>query len=82
MILRGIFHVVSCFPLHFMLYRGNLDYFSDSVYRDTGSGFVEGQKDQAKYREISMMNFHRWDRSCNKTVNTSWNLQMVLYKEF
>ena len=31
-ILRGIFHVVSCFPLHFMLYRGNLDYFSDSVH--------------------------------------------------
>ena len=30
-ILRGIVHVVSCFPLHFMLYRGNLDYFSDSV---------------------------------------------------
>ena len=30
-ILRGIFHVVSCFPLHFMLYRGNFDYFSDSV---------------------------------------------------
>ena len=31
--LRGIFHVlpVSCFPLHFMLYRENLDYFSDSV---------------------------------------------------
>ena len=22
----------SCFPLHFMLYRGNLEYFSDSVY--------------------------------------------------
>ena len=30
-ILRGIFHVVSCFPIHFMLYRRNLDYFSDSV---------------------------------------------------
>ena len=28
-ILRGIVHVVSCFPLHFMLYRGNLDYFSE-----------------------------------------------------
>ena len=26
-ILRGIFHVVSRFPLHFMLYRGTLDYF-------------------------------------------------------
>ena len=31
-ILRGIFHVVSRFPLHFMLYRGNLDYFSYPVY--------------------------------------------------
>ena len=30
-ILRGIFHVVSCFPLHCMLYRGNLDCFSNSV---------------------------------------------------
>ena len=28
-ILRGIYHVVSCFPLHFMLYRRILDYFSD-----------------------------------------------------
>ena len=31
LILRGKFQVVSCFPLHFMLYRGNLDYFLDSV---------------------------------------------------
>ena len=31
LILRGIFHVVSCFPIHLMLYRGNLDYYSDSV---------------------------------------------------
>ena len=30
-ILRGIFHVVSRFPLHFMLYRGNFDYVLDSV---------------------------------------------------
>ena len=30
-ILRKIFHVVSCFPLQFMLYRGNFDYFSDSA---------------------------------------------------
>ena len=27
---RGIFHAVSCFPLHFMLYRGNSD--SQSIY--------------------------------------------------
>ena len=26
-ILRGIFHVVSRFPVHFALYLGNLDYF-------------------------------------------------------
>ena len=30
-ILRGKFHVVSCFPLHFILYRRNLDYILDSV---------------------------------------------------
>ena len=30
-ILGGIFHVVSRFPLHFVLYHGNLDYFLDSV---------------------------------------------------
>ena len=29
--LDEIFHVVSCFPLHFMLYRGNVDCFSNSV---------------------------------------------------
>ena len=33
MILCGQVHLVSCFPLHFMLYRGNFDYFSDSVQR-------------------------------------------------
>ena len=30
-ILRGIFHEVSRFPLHFISYRGNFDYFLDSV---------------------------------------------------
>ena len=30
-ILRGIFHVVSGFPLHFMLYPGKLDCFSNSA---------------------------------------------------
>ena len=30
-ILRGIVHAVSGFPLHFMLYRGNLDCFSNRV---------------------------------------------------
>ena len=33
-ILRGIVHVVSGFPLHFMLYRGNLDCFSNRVAGD------------------------------------------------
>ena len=32
-ILSGIFHVVSCFPLHLMLYRGNLDYFLNRALR-------------------------------------------------
>ena len=31
-ILRGIFHVVSRFPLHFMLYRWSFDYFSISEH--------------------------------------------------
>ena len=30
-ILHGIVHVVSGFPLHLMLYRGNLDCFSNKV---------------------------------------------------
>ena len=30
-ILRGIFHVISGFPLHFMLYRGNFYCFSKNV---------------------------------------------------
>ena len=30
-ILRRMFHVVSCFPLHFMLYRENLDCFFNSA---------------------------------------------------
>ena len=33
---RGIFHVVSPFPLHFMSYQGNLDSFSNS----DGSMFI------------------------------------------
>ena len=38
MILRGKFHVVSGFPLHFKLYLGNFDCFSNSV----GGGHVTG----------------------------------------
>ena len=30
-ILRGIVHVASGFPLHFMFYRGKLDCFSNRV---------------------------------------------------
>ena len=30
-IVRGIFHVVSRYPKHFLLYRWNLDYFLESV---------------------------------------------------
>ena len=37
-ILRGKFHVVSGFPLHFKLYLGNFDCFSNSV----GGGHVTG----------------------------------------
>ena len=30
-ILRGIFHALSRFPLHFVIYLGSLDFFLDSV---------------------------------------------------
>ena len=36
MIIRGIFYVVSRFPLHFMLYRGNFDYFTLLLYSTLG----------------------------------------------
>ena len=39
-LLRGIFHIVSRFPLHFMLYRGHLDYFLNSA-EQTRSHIVE-----------------------------------------
>ena len=35
LILRGIFLTVSRFPLHYMLYRGNLDYFSKRAVSST-----------------------------------------------
>ena len=35
-ILSGIFYVVSGFPLHFMLYPGNLDCFSNSARSKAG----------------------------------------------
>ena len=40
-ILGGIVHLVSCFPLNFMLYRGNLDYLSDSVVFSSKRFFVQ-----------------------------------------
>ena len=41
-ILRGIVHVVSGFPLHFKLYGGNLDCFSNRVdmYINTPKFFI------------------------------------------
>ena len=36
-ILRGIFHVVSCFQLHVRLYCGNLDYFLDNKLKRSTS---------------------------------------------
>ena len=39
MILRGIFHIVSRFPLHFMLYRVNLDYFLDRIKFDAMTSY-------------------------------------------
>ena len=48
-ILGGLFHVVSCFSLHFILYRGNLDYFSDSVYRNKITGTIIISKEREKH---------------------------------
>ena len=44
-ILRGIFHIhiISRFPLHFMLYRGNFDYFLDSVERGSGRSDMDSE---------------------------------------
>ena len=42
-IIRGIFHVVSRFTLHFMLCHGNLDNFSNS-------GQTKGPTDKKSYR--------------------------------
>ena len=35
-----IFHGVSCFPLHFMLYRGNLDCFSNMPVLNKSAKFL------------------------------------------
>ena len=48
-ILCGLFHVVSCFTLHFILYRGNLDYFSDSVYSNKITGTIIISKEREKH---------------------------------
>ena len=40
-ILGGIVHLISFFPLNFMLYRGNLDYLSDSVVFSSKRFFVQ-----------------------------------------
>ena len=41
-ILREIFHVVSDFPLHFMLCNGKLDCFSNSV--QDGKAILSGTR--------------------------------------
>ena len=48
-ILRGIVHVVSRFPVHFILYRGNLDCFSNSVARIWAGQKSEGSLNHGKY---------------------------------
>ena len=42
--LCGIVHVVSGFPLHFMFYRGNLDYFSNRVVFFVNTDLSRGRK--------------------------------------
>ena len=60
-ILRGIFYVVSRFPLHFMLYRGNFDYFFD-VYIYSISE-LHSRAGLATSHNVTT-------RHCNKTVVT------------
>ena len=53
MILRGIVHVVSGFPQHFTLYRGNLDCFSNSVRI-----FIEHWEKWHKFKRIQVSGDH------------------------
>ena len=54
-ILRGIFHVVTGFPLHFMLYRGNLDCFSIRV------AGLWCQKNKFKFLGLSLVQLPRYE---------------------
>ena len=61
-VVRGIFHVVFRFPLHFMLYRGNLDYFLDSVRMFPASPLREKKTwgREASSPNISISKFSCW----------------------
>ena len=51
-ILRGIFHVISRFPLHFILYCGNVDYFLDSVCGGDLPNFLQQEERRKKTKLI------------------------------
>ena len=62
-ILSGIFHVVSCFHLHFMLYRGNLDFFSDSVGIRVKLAWIRNQRNWEK-NIVSI--FSKSNKTCSR----------------
>ena len=62
-ILRGIVHVVSGFPLHFMFYSGNLDCFSNRVVpwdwsRSVFSKYFSGSYPNRKYSFLSCIKWN------------------------
>ena len=58
-ILRGIFHVVSGFPLHFMLYHGNLDCFLTVYSKLKMSFFAELGTRQHCRDNVTMFSDHK-----------------------
>ena len=58
MILRGIVHIVSGFPQHFMFYRGNSDCFSNRYGWNDWDGWY-GWNDWEKY-EMFFLELMGW----------------------
>ena len=62
-ILGGIVHIVLCVPLHFMFYRVNLDYYSDSRQCNVFQKTVKFSVQRASQRDFVI--FHScmsWQR--------------------
>ena len=78
MILSGIVHVVSGFPLHFMFYRGNLDCFSNRVYKLSFSGNVQAAIHSINYSYNNTMPRHT-KPAVHHTRNTLYSY--LMYKD-